>query len=340
MTLIEFGERTVEHGLADDELADEIHDGVDAGSFDAKAVFGDGGDGGACAGLLRCGIFFRVGRVGGDLRGLGIEKVAEKFVVESFGGGGAFETHVGNDGRNFTTLENALFGLNAGNRGFDDFDGGSSDVIFRAECDHRAGAVKNIANELEGGGAHEAVGIDAQGDVVNGVAAMHGFRNHQLLVLGPGKFCGNFLRGRLRFARGRSGKEQAANHGVESFHGGRIDAALVSGEHGFEAVRGGEDDFSKLGAAGLRDVRSEHVFEFVSEFAEFVKAAGGGIALERVHGAADAANDGFVGGTRFELEAGFVERLQQFAGALEKESAKLGAAIFGRTAQGAASILW
>jgi hypothetical protein len=127
---------------------------------------------------------------------------------------------------------------------------------------------------------------------------------------------------------------------MESFHGRRIDAALVGGEHGFKAVGGGEDDFGKLGAAGLRYERSEDVFEFVSEFAEFVKAAGCGIALERVDGAADATNDAFVVGTRFELEAGFVERLEQFAGALEEESAKLGAAIFGRTAQGAASILW
>jgi hypothetical protein len=48
-----------------------------------------------------------------------------------------------------------------------------------------------------------------------------------------------------------------------------------------------------------------------------------------MHGAADATNDFLVSRTRFELEPRFVERLEQFAGALKEESAQLAAAIVG-----------
>jgi hypothetical protein len=56
-----------------------------------------------------------------------------------------------------------------------------------------------------------------------------------------------------------------------------------------------------------------------------------------MHGTADATNDLFIRWTRLQLKACFVERLQQFIGALEKDSAKLGVAIFGRLAQEFAS---
>jgi len=52
--------------------------------------------------------------------------------------------------------------------------------------------VEDVADELEGGGAHGAVGIEAQGDVVDVVATQEGFGNHELLVLAPMEIRGNF----------------------------------------------------------------------------------------------------------------------------------------------------
>ena len=68
-----------------------------------------------------------------------------------------------------------------------------------------------------------------------------------------------------------------------------------------------------------------------------MKTTGSGITLERMHGTADATNDLFIRWTHLKLEPCFVERLQQFIRALEKDSAKLGVAIFGRLAQEFAS---
>ena len=45
MALVEFRERAMEHGLADNQFADEIHDGIDAAGIDAESAFGDGGNG-------------------------------------------------------------------------------------------------------------------------------------------------------------------------------------------------------------------------------------------------------------------------------------------------------
>jgi hypothetical protein len=76
----------------------------------------------------------------------------------------------------------------------------------------------------------------------------------------------------------------------------------------------------------------------VGEFAEFVKAAGCGISFQRVDHTANAANHFLVGRMRLEFEAGFVESLQQFSGALKEQSAQLAAAIFGLSAHVVASM--
>src|SRR4029077_9447948 len=87
-------------------------------------------------------------------------------------------------------------------------------------------------------------------------------------------------------------------------------------------------------------LRREDVFQFVRNFAELVETTSSRIALERVYGAANAANNFFVRGTSFELQAGFIKRLQQFVGALKEESAQLGAAIVGLTLQPFTSMRW
>src|ERR1700730_3966932 len=71
-----------------------------------------------------------------------------------------------------------------------------------------------------------------------------------------------------------------------------------------------------------------------------MKAARGGIALERMHRAAHAADHFFVRRVRFEIEPRFIERLQQLTGALEKKRAQLRIAIFGKAAHVFASSRW
>jgi hypothetical protein len=54
----------------------------------------------------------------------------------------------------------------------------------------------------------------------------------------------------------------------------------------------------------------------------------------------DATNHFLVSGTGLEFEPSFVERLEQFVGALKEESAQLAAAILGRTIHVLASLRW
>jgi hypothetical protein len=249
----------------------------------------------------------------------------------------AFETHIGNDRRNPAAPEKFFFWLEAGQGSFDNFDRGCGNVVFRTQRNDGAAAVKNVANELESRGAHQAVRIDAKCDVVNDLAAVHGFRNHELLVFRPGK-----LRGYLRVDRtcglpGIRRPQQLSNHGVERIHGRRFLAALVGGEHRAKTVGGGQNELGQLGAAGLRDLWRQHIFQFVGKFTEFVKTAGGGIALQGVDGAANAANDFLIGGTRLELKPRLIEGLENLVGAL-KESAQLAAAVLGSTTHVVASL--
>ncbi len=75
----------------------------------------------------------------------------------------------------------------------------------------------------------------------------------------------------------------------------------------------------------------------MGQFAQVVEATGSGIALQRVHGTAHAANDFFIRWAGLELQARLVEQLQKLVGALKKERAELRAAIFRRTAHVLAS---
>jgi hypothetical protein len=127
---------------------------------------------------------------------------------------------------------------------------------------------------------------------------------------------------------------------MERIDRGRISVALIGGEHRAKTVCGRKNQLGKIGSTRLRNLRGEHIFKYVRELTQLVKSAGGGIALQGMHGAADTANDFFVSGARLELEPCFVERLEQFAGALKEERAQFATAIFGQTSHERTSLRW
>src|SRR5712664_1780645 len=199
---------------------------------------------------------------------------------------------------------------------------------------------KAASNELESGGAHQAIGINSKGNVVNSLSAMHGFRNHQLFVFRPGK-----LRVQLRdrsagAVLGSRRVQQFANHGVERFYRGRLGLAVIGGEHRGKTIHGGEDQLGEVRASSLSKLRGEHILEFVRQLTELVKSTGSGIALQGMHGAPDTTEHILVSGARLEFEARLVERLKQFVRAFKEESAQLAAAILGRTAHVLTSLRW
>ena len=138
--------------------------------------------------------------------------------------------------------------MRAGERGFDDLDGGCSQIVFRAEGNDRAASMKNVANELEGSSAHEARRINAKGNVVNGLSAMNSFGNHELFVLGPGKLGRSFGGAGAGIACRLRSLEQTSDHFVEGVKGGELRILLVRGQHRLKTVGRREHNLSKLGA--------------------------------------------------------------------------------------------
>ena len=57
--------------------------------------------------------------------------------------------------------------LGTGKGSFDNVDRCGRNIVFRPQGDNGAASVEDIANKLKGGGAHGAVGIDAQGNVID-----------------------------------------------------------------------------------------------------------------------------------------------------------------------------
>ena len=333
MALVKFGERAIEHGLADDQFADEIHHRIDARRHRRGACFrrrprrlrlarGDFRrhsplppfSSAFAATLAAC-----ASRISPRSSCSGVSRLAARSMRSS-------ETMR----RDAAALRDAFFGLQAGQCGFDDFDGGGSGIVFRAQGDDGAATVQHVANQLKSGGVHQAIRIDAQRDVVDDLAAMDRFGDHELFVLGPGELCGDLL--------GRGASATADRRGKERRESGCAVARQAEARYSADTRRAWpRNNRPPRGQprrvcvpACLRQLRGENIFEFMSELAELVISAGRGITLERVHGATHATNHFFVGGTRLEFEPGFVQRLQQLIRALKKERAKLAAAIFGR----------
>ncbi len=176
MALIEFGERTVQHGLANDQFTHEVHDGVNTRGIYSQHTFGDSRDGRARATIFaRTGGVFVVGRCGSNFLRLRFKQFTEQLVIGGVGCGSAFDPDFRDDRRNPAALAEQIFRGATGNRCFHNFNCCRGSIVFRTESDHRAATMQYVSNKLEGGGAHHAVRINAQGDVVYGFTAVQGF---------------------------------------------------------------------------------------------------------------------------------------------------------------------
>src|SRR6266446_2638890 len=173
MLLIELRERAIEHGLADDQFTDEIHDGVNTRSLYAESGFGNGSGRGTRNSGLRCDTIFS--SVGNKIRRLRFQDITQQFMLGDFCCGSMLDAHIGNDGRDAAALPQPLFRLRTGESGFNNLYARGGKVVFGAQGDDGAASMKNVSNELESRGPHQTLGINAQSDVVNGFAAMDRF---------------------------------------------------------------------------------------------------------------------------------------------------------------------
>src|SRR2546426_6821584 len=147
------------------------------------------------------------------------------------------DAHVGNDGRDAAALLQSFDGLRTRESGLDNFDARSGKIVFGTQGDDRAASMKNVSNELESGGAHQAVRVNAQSDVVNRFAAMDRFRNHELLVFGPGKLGGQLDHDHGGILRRGGGLQQPLDQGMKSFDRGADHRSAFGGQHGGANIR-------------------------------------------------------------------------------------------------------
>ena len=88
------------------------------------------------------------------------------------------------------------------------------------------------------------------------------------------------------------------------------------------------------------DFRRQRVFQLVRQSAEFLVAAGGGIAFQRVHGTPRLAQNLLVAGMFLQLQANVIEGLQQFGCALKEEFAHFSGPLVRKEIQDATSSRW
>ena len=96
----------------------------------------------------------------------------------------------------------------------------------------------------------------------------------------------------------------------------------VGFEHFSKDVRGGEDHFGNRLRFLFHQLRRKHIFEIVRELAQLAKAASRGVALQRVHRAANVAKLLGVAGSSSSASPASIHALKKFLRALKKEVAK------------------
>ena len=329
MAALEFGDRALQHRLADDQLADEIHHRVDARGVHAQCILRSvGSAGGSAVGIAFVGgsrFMFDCADACGNGRGFRFEKNIEEVAGFRLLFFDLLNGNARDDGGHVAALANPIGGVRRGKRGLDHaglFDFGG---LFRTQRENFSGAFESFAREFERSGGQERFGIELNADLIDAFAAAECFGDHQPLVLGPFE---------LRFASGLLGlrewfRQKALNVFAQSAAGGRLQIVAIGREHFVECVRGGENHFGDQAGVLLREFRSQDVFQIVRELAQLAEAARGRVALQRVHGAANAAKLLFVAGALFEREAGFVHGLENLLGALEEEIAEFGGVLVG-----------
>jgi hypothetical protein len=105
-----------------------------------------------------------------------------------------------------------------------------------------------------------------------------------------------------------------------------------------KGVRGGENDFGDSLASLDDQSGRQQVLQAVRELAEIPESAGGGIALERVHGAAHASQCVGIARIVLEKDSCFIQLLKQILRALKEEFAKFCGALLGKKVQLATSM--
>src|SRR5579864_2584848 len=115
----------------------------------------------------------------------------------------------------------------------------------------------------------------------------------------------------------------------------------MSGQNAIEGVGGAEHQFHQVGARrGAGYFRSQRILQFMSDLAEFAETDRRRIALERMHGAANAAHDLRILWGLLQAECFLVQSLQDLLRALKKELAQFHHAVVGEEVQAFTSTRW
>ena len=103
---------------------------------------------------------------------------------------------------------------------------------------------------------------------------------------------------------------------------GQSNVPLVCSQGGAKDICCGESNLGH-GNAGRSLIHGECIFQDMSQLAELMEAYCSRVALYRMHGATDAANDLTVLWRLFELQRVLVERLQEFLRGFKEQIAQL-----------------
>ena len=249
---VHLGQQLLHHALGDDELADQVEDHVDALGLDADDILGGSGR----TLVADLGALRRSGRLGAgagaaaDREAPGVGKAScagescwrgaksswrgRDYVLgaaaacRSGGGIGRLRINAGDHGGDFALALHPFERVMAGKGHFDDV-GNRAAVFVGTHHQDGSGLLQNIAHQLHGGGAHGAVGIDGEREVINLLSADRVSGDQQALVFGPVE-----LRGKDVF---RVRIEQRLDELEDRIDGGRRKLIAIGGEQIVEQSR-------------------------------------------------------------------------------------------------------
>ena len=167
--------------------------------------------------------------------------------------------------------------------------------------------------------------------MVNPLALVDSPGNRHLLVFGPAAdFRRRFLFLCFDIApAGRLWARQTGNVRSQRLDGGSLGALLIRLQQGRKHVGGTQGNLRNQ-RRSRRILQRQHIFEFMCQFAEFAKAAGGRVPFQRVHRPAQAARRFRVARSFLQSHRLVVQLLDEFRRRFEKQLAKLAHSIFRR----------